>query len=136
MKTPCLGELFCHIAHHAWEYQDELGMSDADVQKIMALKIKTKKEHLKNEAQVECLALDIMAGIWSEKPDVAAIKKLIDAKFELKSAGMKNTVVAFIALKSMFTKDQMKKLKEICKRQQCGNEMKKSQEKESPTCHS
>jgi len=131
MKTPCLGELFCHIAHHAWEYQDELKMSDADVQKIMELKIKTKKEHLKNEAQVECLSLDIMAGIWAPKPDAAAIKKIIDGKFELKREGMKSMVDAFIALKGMFTKDQMKKLKEICKRQQCGNEAKK----EAPTCH-
>jgi hypothetical protein len=132
MKTPCLGELFCHIAHHAWEYQDELGMSDADVQKIMELKIKTKKEHLKNEAQVECLSLDIMAGIWAPKPDAAAIKKLIDSKFELKRGGMKNMVDAFLALKGIFSKDQMKKLKEICKRQQCGNETKK----EVPTCRS
>jgi hypothetical protein len=133
MKTNCLSELFFHIAHHAWEDQDELKISDSDLKKIMELKVKTKKESIHDKAEIETLGVDIFAALWDEKADTAAINKIIDKKFELKRESMKRLAGSFFALKNLFTKEQMKTLKELCRRQKCFSEN-KGKEKEPGSC--
>ncbi|MDD4954836.1 MAG: hypothetical protein PHP17_02215 [Candidatus Omnitrophica bacterium] len=124
MHKKCLCSIFFHIARHAWENQEELKFSDNDVRKIAALKIETKKLMIKNEAETETIALDIMAGLWAENPDAAALNKLIDKKIDLKQEGAKKFIQAFVDLKKMFSREQLAKLKEICMRQECGKEAK------------
>lgn len=133
MKTTCLSELFFHIAHHVWESQDEIGMSDSEVKKVMELKVKTKKESLHDKAEIEAVGVDILAALWDEKADVDAINKIIDKKYELKRESMKRLLASFLALKKSFSGEQMKKLKEICRRQKCTTD-KKEERKDASRC--
>ena len=119
MKTGCLSDLFFHIAHHVWSDQQELNISDSDLKKIMELKVKTKKENIKDKAEIEGIAIDIFAALWDEKADAAAIDKLIDKKFDFKRESLKRIVRAYLTLKRTFSEDQLKKLKEICRREKC-----------------
>jgi hypothetical protein len=108
-------EKFFHFAHDVIENYEELGLSRDEFKKIIELKIKTKKEMIKDAAEVEMATVDIFAELWSEKAGTAEINKLIDKKYELKKESMKRFIESFMMLKKMLTQEQMKKVMAICK---------------------
>ena len=111
----CFAEKFFHFAHLALENHEELGLADEAVKKVRELKIGTKKSLIRNRAEVELLMVDIISSLYQEKPDVAAINRLIDKKFDVKKVGMKKLIASFVAVKKLLSKEQMKQVKAICK---------------------
>ena len=111
----CFAEKFFHFAHSILENHEELGLTDVDVKKVRDLKIGTKKSLIRNRAEVELLMVDIISSLYQEKPDISTINKLIDKKFEIKKAGMKKLIAAFVGIKKLLSKEQMKQMKAICK---------------------
>ena len=111
----CFAEKFFHFAHSILENYEELGLTDVDVKKVRDLKIGTKKSLIRNRAEVELLMVDIISSLYQEKPDTSAINKLVDKKFEIKKAGMKKLIAAFVGIKKLLSKEQIKQVKTICK---------------------
>ncbi len=114
-KECCLGSKFFHMAHSIFENQAELGFSEENLHKVKDLKINTKKSLIRSTAEIEIIAVDIMAKMWEDSPDMTEINKLIDKKFTLKKEAMKELVSAFLTLKKMLSKEQLRKLHGICK---------------------
>ena len=111
----CFAEKFFHFAHSILENHEELGLTDVDVKKIRDLKIGTKKGLIRNTAEAELLMVDIISSLYQEKPELSAINRLVDKKFEIKKAGMKKLIAAFVGIKKLLSKEQMKQMKAICK---------------------
>ena len=111
----CFAEKFFHFAHSILENHEELGLTEENAKKIRELKIGTKKSMIRNRAEVELLMVDIISSLYQDKPDVSEINKLVDKKFEIKKAGMKKLIAAFVGIKKLLSKEQMKQIKAICK---------------------
>ena len=111
----CFAEKFFHFAHSILENHEELGLTDVDVKKVRDLKIGTKKGLIRNAAEAELLMVDIISSLYQEKPEISEINKLIDKKFEVKKAGMKKLIAAFVGIKKLLSREQMKQIKTICK---------------------
>ena len=114
MHTECLCSKFFHIAHGILENKTELGLSDEIFRKVKDLKMNTKKELIKAKADIEIIAVDIMANLC-DNSELAEINKLIDKKYTLKKESMKTLVSAFVSLKKMVSKEQLNKLRAMCK---------------------
>lgn len=114
-KECCLGSKFFHMAHTIFENHVELGFSEENLHKVKDLKINTKKSLIRSTAEIEIIAVDIMANMWEDSPDMSEINKLIDKKFTLKKEAMKELLSAFLALKKMLSKEQLRKLHGLCK---------------------
>jgi len=97
--------------------QDGIGISDAQVDKVMALKLKTKKDLIMKKAEIDVLALDIKAAMCEDEIDLNAVNALIDKKYDLKKAKTKAIVAASVELKKIITDDQMDKMKDLIKAQ-------------------
>ena len=111
----CFAEKFFHFAHSILENHEELGLTDVDGKKVRDLKIGTKKSMIRNRAEVELLMVDIISSLYQEKPEISEINKLIDKKFEIKKAGMKKLIAAFVGIKKLLSREQIKQIKAICK---------------------
>ena len=96
--------------------QEELGLSDKQIDKIKELKTAVKKELITRGAEIDLIKVDIKAHLYEEKIDVPAINKLIDEKYKLKSAKAKYLVKTYAALKSVLTKKQMEEFKKLCRK--------------------
>ena len=111
----CFAEKFFHVAHSILENHEELGLTDVNLKKVRDLKIGTKKSMIRNRAEVELLMVDIISSLYQEKPDISEINKLVDKKFEIKKAGMKKLIAAFVGIKKLLSKEKIKQIKAICK---------------------
>ncbi len=113
-------KFFCK-AYMILKNQDELGLSDKQAEKIKGLKIETKKDLIRKNAEIDIIALDIKAAMYGEQIDTGAIDKLIDRKYDLKKEKAKSLVGAYAAVKGTLTGDQKDKLKTLWKK--CKKEM-------------
>ena len=111
-------EKFFHFAHDILENREELGLSPETAKKVLELKISTKKDKIRDAAEVELLLVDIAVELWKDKPDLGAVNKLLDKKYDLKKASMKSLVAAFVAVKKLLSPVQVKKVMAICKAHQ------------------
>lgn len=128
MHKECLGSKFFHMAHAIFENHEELGFSEEKLRRVKDLKINTKKSLIRSTAEIDIVAVDIMAKMWECSPDMTEINKLIDKKFTIKKESMKKLVSAFLTLKKMLSKEQFHKLHSICKAN------KSTEEKENSCC--
>lgn len=108
-----LEEKFLHKAHFIMMNAEELGLSDEQAQKLKTLKYNVKKSKIKNDADVELVALDIRQALDNEEVDTGALNTLIDKKYSIKSQAAKDLIASYADLKKLLTKDQMKKMKDI-----------------------
>jgi len=115
-----LDKKFFSKAHFILKNKEELGLSDDQVKKIKALKIKTKKDLIRSKASIDLLAVDVKAELWTDVIDANAVNNLIDQKYELKKAKAKSLVGAYIALKNILTEEQKKGLKGLCGKGKAG----------------
>lgn len=100
------------------DHQEELGLSDEQVDQLKALKLDLKKELIALKATKMTAKVDIKAGLYERQLDVAALNQLIDVKYDAKRDMAKSKVRALAALKSILTDEQyegMKKLKKEMK---------------------
>ena len=96
--------------------KEELGLSDEQVNKVKELKMNTKKDLIRKDAEIEILALEIKSEMWKDPADTVAVNKLVDKKYDLKKETTKALVAGCAALKDVLTKDQKAKLKELWKK--------------------
>lgn len=110
-------------AHLILTNEEELGLSDAQVEKIKELKITTKKDIITKDASIDIIAVDIKAEMWKDPVNVDKINKLIDKKYDIKKEKTKTIVKACADIKDVLTKDQKAKLKGICKKEKMAKKM-------------
>jgi Spy/CpxP family protein refolding chaperone len=108
-----LADMFVFKAHFILANASDLGLSDDQMDKIMALKYGFKKSVIKNDADIESLVLDIKEELRKAEVDVAAVNTLIDKKYAAKAQRAKEIVSSCVSLKKVLTKEQMGKLKDL-----------------------
>ncbi|MGB2661750.1 MAG: hypothetical protein WBD04_05145 [Candidatus Omnitrophota bacterium] len=94
--------------------QDELELSDKQIDKIKGLKVAAKKELIMRNAEIELIKVDLQAKLYEDKVDVPGMNKLIDEKYKLKNAKAKYLVKTYADLKNVLTEKQMKEFKTLC----------------------
>lgn len=114
-KSEGLEDKFCKKAGFLLSNEEELGLSDDQVKKIKDLKLKTKKDLIKMDADVKIAELDVKDSLYQDTIDVASVKALIDKKYDLKKDKAKMLVSSYAALKDILTKEQKDKMKELWK---------------------
>jgi hypothetical protein len=127
MHKKCMTIKLFQMMHSILENQDELKLSDEEARKVRDLKIRTKKDLIKDTADIDLLVVDIIAELHNEKMDLAQINKLIDKKYDLKKESMKKLTEAFAQVKKSLSAEQMKRVKIICRND-------KSQESRGTAC--
>ena len=100
--------------HLAMANKEELALSEDQYQKIKALKISTKKDLIRNKAEIDLVAIDIKSKLSEDTIDVEGVNKLIDQKYELKKARAKALVGACVKFKGILTAEQQQKMKKMC----------------------
>ncbi len=94
-------------------YQDELNVNEKQMDQMKELKITLKKDLIKKKADLDIIGVDILSLLYEDIIDVEAVDKLIDQKYEIKKAKIKNVIKSYAQLKKILTKEQIEKLKEI-----------------------
>ena len=97
---------------------DELELSDEQVDQIKKLKMETKKEVIRDQAEVDLIKVDIKSKMWDDPVDVKAIDKLIDKKYDIKKKKAKALIGAYAQLQGILSdkqKDAAKALWKSCK---------------------
>jgi len=126
-----LEEKFSKKAHFILKNEEELGLSDRQVDQIKDLKINIKKDLIGKKAQLEILGLDIKAAMWNDPFNVNVVNKLIDQKYEIKKDKAKFLVGAYATLKGLLTEEQKEKMKGLfkkCKKEKKHGRMKGAKE--------
>ena len=120
-KSGLESKFYCK-AQFLMKNQDELGLSDDQITKIKDLKMKTKKDLIMRNAEIDVLALEIKSALYAEKVDINAVNSLVDKKYDLKKKTTKDLISACVAVKDILTKEQKDKLKALWKK--CDSGMK------------
>ena len=94
-------------------YQDELKVSDEQLNKIKELKVALKKDLIRKKADIKVIKVDIRSLLYEDEVDVDAVNRLIDQKYEIKKAKSKMVVESYAKLKKVLTKEQMDNLRRI-----------------------
>lgn len=111
-QCPVIGK-FMEKAHFFMSNKEEVGLSDDQVAKIKELKLAVKKIHVRQEADMKLMFLDLDAKMSEPKVDVEGINAMIDQGSAGMSASTKEVIQAYADLKSVPTQEQMEKLKAI-----------------------
>lgn len=106
-------EKFFKKAKMIYLYQDELNVTDEQLDQIKELKIALKKDFIRKGADLNIIKVDIRSLLHEDEVNINAVNKLIDQKYEIKKAKMKKVVQSYAQLKKILTKEQIEKLKEI-----------------------
>ena len=93
-----------------------LGLTDAQIKEIKDLKTNTKKQTIKDQAEIDLVATDIKAAMCEDPMDVTAVDALINKKYDLKKAKVKAQVKAYATLQNILTEEQKTKLKALCEK--------------------
>ena len=107
--------LFFHKAHFLLKSQEQLGLSDEQVKAIKDLKVETKKNDIRQDAEIKALDMDIFSKLGEEKIDTAAVQKLIDQKYDAKKATAQSFVDAYAKLMNTLNDKQREALKALKK---------------------
>jgi len=104
-------------AHSMLAHEEDLGLSEKQVEAIKTIKRNTKKEVIMKEASIDVLKIDIQAKLHENPVDVEAIDPLIDQKYTLKKEKAKFLVKALADLKAVLSEKQYETLKEIWRKE-------------------
>lgn len=107
---------FSDKAHFLMKNEEELGLSEDQIKKIHDLKMNTKKDMIRRDAEIDILALDIKSALHDDTIDTQAVNALVDKKYDLKKEKTKALVAAYAALKDVLTKEQKDKMKDLWKK--------------------
>ncbi|MDD5078385.1 MAG: hypothetical protein PHQ84_05230 [Candidatus Omnitrophica bacterium] len=109
--------MFYYKTRLIMENADELGLSPDQIEQVRMLKMKVKKNQIKNNADVELLAIDIKEELKKDQINVNKINAMIDKKYGVKAREAKTVVRACADLKNILNKNQTAKLREIWNKQ-------------------
>ncbi|MFH1645595.1 MAG: Spy/CpxP family protein refolding chaperone [Candidatus Omnitrophota bacterium] len=97
------------------ENEEDLELTDTQMDQIKALKLSTKKALIKMEAEIEVIGLDIKDALWEEEIDIPDVESMMDQKYALKAEKSKLLVNSYVKLKGILTEEQKDKMKSIWK---------------------
>lgn len=106
-----MDEMLFRKFHMILENAKELGLSAQQIESIKDLKLKTKKDLIVKESEIDLAALDVKTELWKDAINLNAVNPLIDRKYDLKKEKAKILVAAMAGIKKTLSKDQMDKLK-------------------------
>ncbi|MFC1548813.1 Spy/CpxP family protein refolding chaperone [Candidatus Omnitrophota bacterium] len=106
-----LDEKIFYKAKFMLKNEDELELSDKQVDKIKEIKFATKRELVTKSAEIGLVKIDIKEKLHEDKVNVAGINPLIDKKYELKKEKAKYLVKQYAALKGVLTDKQLDEMK-------------------------
>ena len=106
---------FFHKAHHLLKAQEELKLSEEQVQSIRDLKLDVSKNLIRQHAEIEILELDIQSQLRGDKFDVAAVQKLVDQKYDAKKDMAKKVIESYAKLKTILSDKQWEALRSLKK---------------------
>ncbi len=99
--------------HFVLENSTDIGLTDDQIEQLKTLKYTTKKNLIKDNADIELLELDIRQALGKDEIDTKDINSLIDKKFSIKAQKAKNLVGSYASFKKILTEDQQKKMKDM-----------------------
>ena len=95
--------------------KEELGLTAKQEDQINALLLKSKKDSIRQDAEIEILGLEIKDKMREDAINLKEINPLIDKKYDLKKAKTKSSLAAYAELKSILTDKQRETLKGLYK---------------------
>lgn len=136
--SSCRSEQSCDFEHclskapcFALMNKKELALTEEQEGKIKQLCTETQKQHIKLEADIDVVCIDIKSKLFENPINTADVNKLLDQKYELKKKEAKNLVQTLVSLKGILTPEQVDKLKELkkncskgscCSKENCGSD--------------
>lgn len=111
-----LEEKFHKKVMMVYKNQQELGLSQEQLDAIKALKIQTKKNLIKLQAEIDLVMVDLKSAMWEDEIDMDAVDALITKKYDTKKQKAKTTISAIAQLGKILTAEQKTKLKSLCMR--------------------
>ena len=113
-QCPIAGQLMTE-AHGILEHKTDLALTDEQIKSIKDLKLESKKDSTRQEADMKIFMLDLQSKLRDEKLDVDGTNALIDQNFAAFSSATKANVAAYAKLKAVLTPEQSAKLKNLWK---------------------
>jgi hypothetical protein len=113
-KSVLSGKFF-HKAHFLLSNEEELDLSEDQVESIKDLKLTVKKNIIQQDAEVEILALDIRSKLYGHVIDVDGARSLIEQKYALKQAKAMMLVQAIADVKALLSAEQYELMKDLWK---------------------
>ncbi len=108
-------EMFYKKARLIMMNEKELGLSAEQIKAIRDLKSETKKQVIRNDAEIDVIKVDIKNQLYEPTINIESVNALIDKKYDVKKAKAKLLVDSLAKLKAQLTEDQINKLKELYK---------------------
>lgn len=96
--------------------QEELALTDKQIEQIKELKFATKRELVKKDAEIDLVKIDIKEKLYEDKVNVNEVNSLVDKKYDLKKAKAKYLVKQYADLKGVLTDKQIKEMKALWKK--------------------
>jgi hypothetical protein len=100
------------------ENADAIGLNEEQVRTIMAIKLDLKKAKYRQEAEMKIFELDVKAKMSEPKLDVEGLNAMLDTAGQGMATGAKAMVAQYAKLRAVLSEDQVKKAKEVWKKQQ------------------
>lgn len=94
-------------------HQDELNMSDEQVEVIKKIKMDLKKSMIRQKAEIEGIMVDFYSALHQDPIDIEAINALIDQKYEVKKIKMRGIVEAITNIKGNMSSEQRAQFKDM-----------------------
>ena len=91
--------------------KEELGLTEKQMNKIMALKTQVDNDLAGKEKRISEIDVEIRAKLREEPPDTGAIASLVDEKYELRKQEARVNLSAIDELNGMLTGEQREKLR-------------------------
>ena len=106
-----LDDLFFHKSHLMLRHEQELGLSDEQVERVKAIMAETRKRLIRDEADIDVLDVDLMRELHKPTVDVQATRSILDKQYEAKKARAIALAQSIADLKATLTPEQHAKLK-------------------------
>ena len=94
-------------------YQEELGLSEKQIDQIEEIKYAVKREVISKDAEIDLLKIDIKEKLYADKTDVKAIDPLIEKKYALKKEKAEYLVAQYAKIKEVLSDEQYEEAKKI-----------------------
>jgi len=86
-----------------WMNEDELKITDEQMDTIKALKFKMKRDMIEQNAAIDLIKVDVYQQLMEETIAVDTVKELINKKYDLKKQKAQTALVAYAELKNVLT---------------------------------
>ncbi len=108
-----LDEIFFHKSHMILRYEQELGLSEEQVERVKTIMAETQKRLIRDEADIDVLSVDLMRELHKATIDVQTARSILDKQYEVKKGKAMALVQSLADLKATLTPEQYAKLKEL-----------------------